>query len=45
MPAVTIPCEAGGMQLAAAREQDEALLQLAALVGAKRKAGTKGLRD
>jgi Asp-tRNA(Asn)/Glu-tRNA(Gln) amidotransferase A subunit family amidase len=45
VPAVTIPCEAGGMQLAAAREQDEALLQLAALVGAKRKAGTKGLRD
>lgn len=37
VPAVTIPCDPGGMQLAAGREQDEALLQLAALVGAKRK--------
>lgn len=36
-PAVTIPCAIGGMQLAAAREQDEALLQLAALIGARRK--------
>jgi Asp-tRNA(Asn)/Glu-tRNA(Gln) amidotransferase A subunit family amidase len=45
VPAVTIPCNAGGMQLAAAREQDEALLELAALVGARRKAGTEGLRD
>jgi hypothetical protein len=33
------------MQLAAARGQDEALLQLAALLGAKRKAGTEGLRN
>jgi Asp-tRNA(Asn)/Glu-tRNA(Gln) amidotransferase A subunit family amidase len=41
VPAVTIPCSPGGMQLAAAREQDEALLQLAALVGAKRKTGTR----
>jgi Asp-tRNA(Asn)/Glu-tRNA(Gln) amidotransferase A subunit family amidase len=38
VPAVTIPCDPGGMQLAAAREQDEALLQLAALIGAKRRA-------
>jgi Asp-tRNA(Asn)/Glu-tRNA(Gln) amidotransferase A subunit family amidase len=45
VPAVTIPCDPGGMQLAAARGQDEALLQLAALLGAKRKAGTEGLRD
>ena len=37
VPAVTIPCEAGGMQLAAARENDEALLQFAALLGARRK--------
>ncbi len=45
VPAVTIPCPVGGMQMAAAREQDEALLQVAALVGAKRKAGTEGLWD
>ena len=37
-PAVTIPCQAGGMQMAAARNADEALLQVAALVGLKRKA-------
>ncbi len=37
VPAVTIPCAAGGMQLAAAREADEALLQLAALIGMRRK--------
>ena len=37
VPAVTIPCRAGGMQLAAARDEDEALLQLAAVVGARRK--------
>ncbi|HWG20098.1 MAG TPA: amidase [Terracidiphilus sp.] len=37
-PAVTIPCSVGGMQLAAARHQDEALLQLVALLGARRKA-------
>jgi aspartyl-tRNA(Asn)/glutamyl-tRNA(Gln) amidotransferase subunit A len=30
VPVVTIPCVAGGMQLAAARGRDEALLQLAA---------------
>ncbi len=42
VPAVTIPCQPGGMQLAAAREQDEALLQVAALVGAKRKTGNRG---
>jgi aspartyl-tRNA(Asn)/glutamyl-tRNA(Gln) amidotransferase subunit A len=36
-PAVTIPCAAGGMQIAAARNQDEALLQLIALLGARRK--------
>lgn len=48
VPAVTIPCAAGGMQIAAAREQDEALLQIVALLGAKRKAEsqmTKGQRD
>lgn len=43
-PAVAIPCAAGGVQLAAARENDEALLQLAALVGAKRRGGEAGIR-
>ena len=38
VPAVTIPCRPGGMQLASARERDEDLLQFAALVGAHRKA-------
>ncbi|HUN85629.1 MAG TPA: amidase family protein [Terracidiphilus sp.] len=37
VPVVTIPCAASGMQLAAAREHDELLLQLAARLGAKRK--------
>lgn len=37
VPAVTIPTAAGGMQLAAARDADEALLQVAALIGAHRK--------
>lgn len=37
VPAVTVPCRPGGMQLGAARESDEALLQLAALLGARRK--------
>jgi aspartyl-tRNA(Asn)/glutamyl-tRNA(Gln) amidotransferase subunit A len=34
-PVVTIPCQVGGMQLAAAREQDESLLELAARLGAQ----------
>jgi aspartyl-tRNA(Asn)/glutamyl-tRNA(Gln) amidotransferase subunit A len=38
VPAVTMPAQAGGMQMAAAREADEALLQMAALIGARRKA-------
>lgn len=38
VPAVTIPTRPGGMQLVAAREADEALLQVAALIGARRKA-------
>jgi aspartyl-tRNA(Asn)/glutamyl-tRNA(Gln) amidotransferase subunit A len=37
-PAVTIPCQPGGMQLAAARDADEALLTIAAVIGAHRKA-------
>lgn len=37
VPAVAIPCARGGMQLAAAREADESLLQLAAELGARRK--------
>jgi aspartyl-tRNA(Asn)/glutamyl-tRNA(Gln) amidotransferase subunit A len=38
VPVVTIPCPHGGMQLAAARGNDEALLQLAARLGAARNA-------
>jgi aspartyl-tRNA(Asn)/glutamyl-tRNA(Gln) amidotransferase subunit A len=37
VPVVAIPCARGGMQLAAARGQDEALVQLAATLGAQRK--------
>ncbi len=36
-PAIAIPCKAGGMQLAAAPDNDESLLQLAALLGKQRK--------
>jgi Asp-tRNA(Asn)/Glu-tRNA(Gln) amidotransferase A subunit family amidase len=36
VPAVAIPCAHGGVQLAAARQQDEALLALAARLGAAR---------
>ena len=36
-PAVTIPCAAGGSQISAALDQDESLLQLVALLGARRK--------
>jgi aspartyl-tRNA(Asn)/glutamyl-tRNA(Gln) amidotransferase subunit A len=38
VPAVTIPCKPGGMQLAAARDADEALLAIAAVIGVHRKA-------
>jgi aspartyl-tRNA(Asn)/glutamyl-tRNA(Gln) amidotransferase subunit A len=38
VPVVTIPCGHGGMQLAAAYGNDEALLQLAAQLGARRNA-------
>jgi aspartyl-tRNA(Asn)/glutamyl-tRNA(Gln) amidotransferase subunit A len=38
VPVVTIPCKHGGMQLAAARGNDEALLRLAAQLGAHRNA-------
>ena len=41
VPAVTIPCQPGGMQLAAAREADKALLQVAALIGMRRKASAQ----
>jgi len=34
-PVVTIPCTAGGIQLAAAREEDENLLELAAQLGSR----------
>ena len=36
VPVVTVPCANGGMQLAAARNCDEPLLQLAARLGARR---------
>lgn len=36
VPTVAIPCSPGGMQLAAARENDEALLELAGQIGRKR---------
>jgi aspartyl-tRNA(Asn)/glutamyl-tRNA(Gln) amidotransferase subunit A len=36
-PAVAIPCDTGGMQLAAAHGSDRALLELAARLGASRK--------
>jgi aspartyl-tRNA(Asn)/glutamyl-tRNA(Gln) amidotransferase subunit A len=38
VPVVTIPCAVGGMQLAARRGADEPLLQLAARLGARRRA-------
>lgn len=38
VPAVTIPCAAGGVQMAGARECDVALLELAARLGALRRA-------
>lgn len=43
VPAVTIPCQPGGMQMAAAREADDALLQVAALIGARRKTSAPAL--
>ena len=38
VPAGALPCSAGGMQLGAARGQDEALVELMARLGASRKA-------
>jgi aspartyl-tRNA(Asn)/glutamyl-tRNA(Gln) amidotransferase subunit A len=37
VPTIAIPCASGGMQLAAARGNDESLLQLAAEIGAQTK--------
>lgn len=37
VPVVTVPCKAGGVQIAAVHNEDEALLQFAALLGAKRR--------
>lgn len=37
VPVVTVPCKLGGVQLAAQRESDEALLELAAQLGTQRK--------
>jgi aspartyl-tRNA(Asn)/glutamyl-tRNA(Gln) amidotransferase subunit A len=39
-PVIAIPCAHGGMQIAAARESDESLLQLAAQLGAHAKAAS-----
>jgi len=36
-PVVTIPCRVGGMQLSAARENDESLLELVAKIGSQRR--------
>jgi len=36
VPVVTMPCAVGGMQLAAGRERDESLVNLAARLGARR---------
>jgi aspartyl-tRNA(Asn)/glutamyl-tRNA(Gln) amidotransferase subunit A len=44
-PAATIPCTPGGMQIAAARGHDESLLQLVALLAARRKASTPVLNS
>lgn len=44
VPTVVIPCAHGGMQLAAARDCDESLLQVTAQIGAHRKA-TAALLD
>jgi Asp-tRNA(Asn)/Glu-tRNA(Gln) amidotransferase A subunit family amidase len=41
VPAVAIPCDHGGMQLAAARGFDESLLALAAQIGAQRNAASE----
>jgi Asp-tRNA(Asn)/Glu-tRNA(Gln) amidotransferase A subunit family amidase len=40
VPAIAVPCERGGVQIGAARERDEALLALAAQIGARRNANT-----
>jgi Asp-tRNA(Asn)/Glu-tRNA(Gln) amidotransferase A subunit family amidase len=40
VPVVTLPCAAGGMQLAAAHNCDESLVQLAAALGAGRKSSS-----
>ena len=37
VPVVAVPCSPGGMQLAAQRGMDEALVQIAARIGARRK--------
>jgi aspartyl-tRNA(Asn)/glutamyl-tRNA(Gln) amidotransferase subunit A len=44
VPILTIPCDKGGMQLAAARGSDESLAHLATLLGARRKATVAALR-
>jgi aspartyl-tRNA(Asn)/glutamyl-tRNA(Gln) amidotransferase subunit A len=41
VPAIAIPCAHGGVQLAAARGDDESLLALAAQIGARRKTASQ----
>lgn len=43
VPTITIPCATGGIQLAAARENDESLLNLAAQIGLKRQHGVSAM--
>ena len=45
VPVVTIPCAAGGMQLAAARGCDERLVKLTAQLGAQRKLAATTVRQ
>jgi len=42
VPVVTLPCSAGGMQLAAARGCDEALLRVAGRIGMRRNTAASG---
>jgi aspartyl-tRNA(Asn)/glutamyl-tRNA(Gln) amidotransferase subunit A len=44
VPVVTLPCTAGGMQLAAARGCDESLVEFAAQLGAHRNSAASAAR-
>jgi aspartyl-tRNA(Asn)/glutamyl-tRNA(Gln) amidotransferase subunit A len=45
VPVVTVPCTVGGMQLAAARESDESLIELTAQLGSNRKASAHSIHS